>query len=202
MAGTALRKRAEKRKVEQVGERAWRVLGEDKFGDSYPEYLVTLEVGATKYECACYQHGQGDTRRRKMCSHVLATVLHRKTAPAWNSANNVLPPEPLITDDEDEAPFPTEVSQPKLELIRGEGRDDAPGADGEGPLVAAQRFLSVSSGTLNEIALDPQHEALGDPPIPEEFGTFRPHQWKAILEILKHLEDGVKVVMLSAHGAA
>ena len=44
-AGTSLRKRAEARTVEQVGIRTWRVLGEDKFNDSYDEYQVRLGKG-------------------------------------------------------------------------------------------------------------------------------------------------------------
>ena len=77
-AGTSLKKRALKRTVEQMGPRAWQVLGSTKLSDAYPEYIVTLPDGDTKYTCTCYGHGMGDVRRRKMCSHVLAVILHRK----------------------------------------------------------------------------------------------------------------------------
>ncbi len=201
-AGTSLRKRAEKRTVEQIGERTWRVLGEDSLNDAYHEYLVHLPEGdgKRKYDCECYHHGQGDVRRRKMCSHVLATILYRKTAPPWED------PQHKINEGIEEAlefvKATTPAHKPVLKIV-DEGvdtpRDDAAGrGEPVGPMREVARFLGVTAGTLNEIALDPRHEALGSPPIPEQFGSFRPHQWQAILEILEHFENGVKAVMLSA----
>ena len=200
-AGTSLRKRAEARTVEQIGIRTWKVLGEDKFSDSYNEYLVRLPEGERKYDCDCYHHGRGDVRRRKMCSHVLATILFRKTAPPWKT------PEvenTFFDDDEVLQEIPDRLIAPKplLKIVDdddGAPRDDAAGrGEPVGSVREVSRFLGVTAGTLNEIALDPRHEALGGPPIPDKFGSFRPHQWKAILEILEHFENGMKVVMLSA----
>jgi ATP-dependent DNA helicase DinG len=195
-AGTSLKKRALKRTVEQMGPRAWRVLGSTKLSDAYPEYIITLPDDATKYNCTCYGHGMGDVRRRKMCSHVLAVILYRKDNPEYIEERQSL--EPVGEADQrieaasltgeripDEPPHVTVSIEPEEAAARREG--------------AAGRYRSVGAGTLdpNEIPL-PSDPVFGQPPIPDKFSEFRPNQWAAATEILGHLEAGVKVVMLSA----
>src|SRR5213079_1711948 len=70
-------KRARKRKVVQAGDHSWTVIGDQKLGDSYPEYAVTLPPAERRYTCACYFHAAGDTRQHRVCSHVKAVVLWR-----------------------------------------------------------------------------------------------------------------------------
>ena len=204
---TPLEKRAKKRTVERISKITWKVHGDAKLNDAYPEYLVTLPEGEGKrnYVCDCYKHGHGDSRRRKMCSHVMAVQMFRKT-------DNVRWDDPIgdLLETEESLPFNVESTKlevpkrrPRLELIEGDG-ETAPRGEAAGPGQSEPTLREVSgvfghsSGTLNEIAEDPQHDALGSPPIPEKFSEFRPHQWDAIIEILEHFENGVKVVMLSA----
>ena len=105
---SSLRKRAEKRTVEQVGERAWLVHGNKKLGDAYPDYLVELKDDSTKYDCACYRHGRGDVRRRKMCSHVLAVILYRKhTHAEWVEVESTEDLEPAEGRQEQRPPSPS-----------------------------------------------------------------------------------------------
>lgn len=56
---------------------AWRLPGLDRFGDTYDDYWVTL-AGKT-YACTCWGHMGGEFRRRRICSHILAVMLWRRT---------------------------------------------------------------------------------------------------------------------------
>ena len=205
--GTALKKRAEKRTVEQWGKRAWRVLGERKLGDAYPEYVVTLAIGETKYECTCYHHGQGHVRKRKMCSHVLAVILWRK--------RQIEEPEPVgeslsqsvdsPTGEGTKPPTPTALGPETKHTaeISAKGYARRGGAAGTARPV---KYRSVAGETLSyENVLLPNDAVFDDgdnpakyPPIPAKFSEFRDQQWEAIVDIQRHLENGVKVVMLSA----
>ena len=198
-AGTSLKKRAEKRTVEQIGERAWQVLGSSKLSDAYPEYIITLPTGATKYDCTCYGHGMGDVRRRKMCSHVLAVVLWRKKPEnvTWSTEiqEDTVEVAAVVKLDDDgwvditpeppERPTPIE---PRDATARRDGAEDA-----------GRRYRSATGETLrrDDIPL-PSDIMFGQPPIPDKFEAFRPNQWEAIVDIMQHLETGKKVVMLSA----
>ena len=202
----SLRKRAEKRIVEQIASDVWVVEGSKKLSDAYPDYTVTMSGGAPKYECTCYQHGRGDTRRKRMCSHVLAVILYRKNPhQEWVESEPDLEPagEGPVKLGSGPSPAGGGIVQHPEQFMVGEDscivptpRDDEAAAGGDG--TSESRFLSVSAGTLNQIALDPQHKALGKPPLPDKFTEFRDNQWQAILDILEHLESGKKVVMLSA----
>lgn len=57
----------------------WRVLGQPKFGDTRASYLVTFPRGARAH-CTCYDTNHGESRARKMCSHVLAVIIYREEA--------------------------------------------------------------------------------------------------------------------------
>jgi len=72
----SLLERAQKRSVQQVTPNRWIVFGDPNLGDAYPRYSVMLE--GTRYICSCYSHHYGTTRARKICSHVLATIIYRK----------------------------------------------------------------------------------------------------------------------------
>ena len=201
---TPLEKRAAKRTVERIGKITWRVHGDKKLNDAYPEYLVTLPEGEGKrhYVCDCYKHGHGDSRRKKMCSHVMAVQMFRKT----DNVRWVEDAMEIVSITQDILDYPKIPQRkprvPQLELIEGEGEGSAPRDEAAGRGEPALREVSGlyghSTGTLNEIAEDPRHDALGLPEIPEKFSAFRPHQWDAIIEVLEHFEAGVRVVMLSA----
>lgn len=197
-AGTSLKKRALKRTVEQMGPRAWRVLGSSKLSDAYPEYIITLPVGDTKYTCTCYGHGMGDVRRRKMCSHVLAVILWRKDHVDVDYDEVEIDPYPGAAEHQPEparSPSPGErTDEPPHVTATIEPGDAAARRAG-----AAGRYRSVAAGTLDAADIPlPSDPLFGEPPIPPKFAEFRPNQWQAVTEILHHLEQGVKVVMLSA----
>jgi len=186
--GTTLGKRAKKRldDVKLVGSRRWRVNGNPKLGDAYGEYIITLPEGSTKYECTCYTHQSGNYRRRKMCSHVLAVVLFRKTAKG----------RVYLVNDVDHEQIPvvnTEPPEPKAVVVDVPAYDDAGVRRG-----GTAQGMAVMEALLSEAPIDVTHPALGEPPLPERFTEYRDHQWRAIVEIVNHLNNGAKVVMLSA----
>ncbi len=199
-AGTSLKKRAEKRTVQQVGERKWVVHGDAKMGDAYPNYAVGLKAGERKYECACYGHGRGEHRRRKMCSHVLAVILYRKKKVGESEMPNH-PHQPTDWDTE-----PCDVEKTGSEIVDATERRDAAGRRGGGrdseatvvEVEPSNRFKSVSADTYPDNPIEMNDDMLGSPPLPKKFVEYRANQWDAIVEVMEHLEAGKKAVMLSA----
>jgi len=63
--------------VKRVGERHWLVKGSKKLGDKYPYYNVWLTSNGT-YRCDCYYRAWGRRRRKEICTHVAAVILHRR----------------------------------------------------------------------------------------------------------------------------
>lgn len=59
----------------------WSVAGDPKLGDVHESYAVFLDDQTHRYVCACYGSAWGDVRRKNVCSHVLAVILHRKRLP-------------------------------------------------------------------------------------------------------------------------
>ncbi len=60
-------------------------------------------------------------------------------------------------------------------------------------------IASAAAGTLDPYEPIPIDDPkLGYKPLPDKFTEFRPNQWQAIVEAIEHLENGVKVVMISA----
>lgn len=72
--------RAKKREVmpDEDFHNIWLVLGNAKLGDSFPHYEVKFDSETRKYVCDCYLTQHGESRARKVCSHVLAVILYRK----------------------------------------------------------------------------------------------------------------------------
>jgi len=69
--------RAERRTVTDHPD-GWLVVGNPKLGDAHASYLVTLDPAAHRYRCSCYTSAWGEVRAARICSHVLAVILHRK----------------------------------------------------------------------------------------------------------------------------
>lgn len=69
--------RAERRSVTDHPD-GWTVAGDPKLGDAHPSYLVTLDPATHRYRCSCYTSAWGEVRAARICSHVLAVILHRK----------------------------------------------------------------------------------------------------------------------------
>lgn len=199
-AGTSLKKRAEKRTLQQTSPNSWIVHGQPKMGDAYPSYNVKLPEGEHKYECSCYSHGRGEYRRRKMCSHVLAVILHKK-----KNKQKAKDDEPQTVPNKQVPHADTEPKDPEKAAVknvrRAAGRG---GAARRRPKVEAvevepsDRFKSSTANTYPEEPMAMDDDAMGSPPMPEKFVEYRDNQWDAIVEIMEHLEQGKKVVMLSA----
>jgi ATP-dependent DNA helicase DinG len=84
--------RAKKRTVQAHG-KDWVVAGDTKLGDVYPFYGVEFNAG--RYHCSCYDTQHGDTRARRICSHVLAVILFRRQTPTTPPEPVAAPPEPV-----------------------------------------------------------------------------------------------------------
>lgn len=172
----SLMKRAAKRTVRQLNADAWLVDGSTALGDTYDTYQVVMgavsggrgTVG--RYRCACYTHGGGEVRARKVCSHVLAVILYRRKRKA------------------------VELARGRIASRRKDGEagaQDEPGdGAGDGPTPAGAVTLSVVPSTRDEM--------FGEPPLPEWLREFRPEQWNAIQQVVEAFEGGAKVVFLQA----
>lgn len=173
----SLTARARKRKVSEQGQ-GWRVSAIS--GELYDSYYVVLDQETHRYECECYHTNHGDSRRRKMCSHVLAVVLWRRDF----------------------------VKTEKVE--RGDAIDNGDNAcvigntalltvvDGGGPPSGTQpsQAVTVHVNNNNDIP-DPNAEMWGTP-LPNWVTEIRPHQWNAVREIMQAYENGARVVWLDA----
>lgn len=62
--------------VKRVGEKHWLVRGSKKLRDAYPYYNVWLREG--RYHCDCHYRAWGRKRRKDVCTHVAAVILHRR----------------------------------------------------------------------------------------------------------------------------
>ena len=121
------RRRLESGAVDQIDLDAWVVAGDERLGDTRPEYRVTFETG--RYHCTCYDHLYGDVRQARLCSHVLAVQL-------WRARHRIPPP-------------------------------------------TARMFADAE-------------------PWPEWVREFRPGQWRAAVETVRHFRAGKKVVITEA----
>lgn len=172
--------RARKRTVYQV-ENGWRVKGEEKFGDSLPSYMVKTVAGENVYYCSCYESRYGETRAKRMCSHVMAVVLGRRGQIEVR-----------------ELPRRKEVANVPLEQQASAG-----GAVRREP---TETWSDVSGGVVPPAAVhvgqgnipDPRDPLFGFPQLPPWVEEFRPVQWEAIQEIRERYQNGSKVVFLDA----
>lgn len=64
----------------------WSVAGDPKLGDARDAYQIALDPDTHRYVCSCYASAYGDVRRKRICSHVLAVILHRKRGPVEQEA--------------------------------------------------------------------------------------------------------------------
>ncbi|MDI6813903.1 MAG: DEAD/DEAH box helicase family protein, partial [Desulfitobacteriaceae bacterium] len=89
--------RAKKRIVTPIDDNTWRVAGDPKLGDTYPVYRVTLN--GKRYSCSCYAHYYGESRANRVCSHVLAVIMYRRSNKPGPGTKPE--PEPAIPDPQD-----------------------------------------------------------------------------------------------------
>lgn len=151
-------KRAKKRIVTEDShgdQRYWHVAGDPKLGDTFHHYRVSLPEGARRYECSCYGSNYGDARRAKMCSHVLAVVLLRRSEGGGSGQSQVSGPE-LAPTPATKAPEVPETTQSK-------------------PRTRDSRVYPTS----------PQLNPQGWAQPPEWLTEYRPHQEDAIEEVVE-----------------
>jgi len=75
--------------VAASGDERWILTGRPELGDNFPVYTVHLDGGL--YHCTCFSHSWGESRQRRLCSHVVAVIVARrlnkvKVKPASQSA--------------------------------------------------------------------------------------------------------------------
>jgi ATP-dependent DNA helicase DinG len=169
----ALVARARKRVVEWGGGDSWVIAGDHKLGDTYDEYIVHL-VGR-KYHCSCYDTAHGETRARRLCSHVLAVLLWRREHPerTTTSRGSDVAREEETSPDDDEPVLPPADTQ-----------------------VAPAHVMHEPSETDVE-AWSPTDERLtpkGWEPVPAWATSYREAQWRAAIETVEAFENGARVV--------
>ncbi len=55
---------------------SWILTGRPELGDNFPVYTVHLDGGL--YRCTCFGHSFGESRRRRLCSHVVAVIVAKR----------------------------------------------------------------------------------------------------------------------------
>ncbi len=169
----ALVARARKRVVvaDPFDSSSWIIAGDGKLGDTYDEYVVRLD--GRKYHCSCYDTAHGETRARRMCSHVLAVLLWRRDHPDHTTA-----PRGSDAVGEEEADLDDDVPV------------EQPAA------VPSARVVSELSETDTE-AWSPTDDRLtpkGWEPVPTWATSYREAQWRAAIETVEAFENGARVV--------
>lgn len=168
-------RRARKREVTYEGRAdntdAWVIKGEPKFRDSYDSYRVTKGTTEFKYDCACYHTSHGDTRSRRICSHVMAVILWKKENPDYTPRSNG------VREEADEV----------------NGEDAKP--------VGSSAALSTPPARIHlEDVWSPNDERLNTvgEPVPEWVTSYRDTQWQAALETVEAFNNGARVVFCDA----
>lgn len=64
--------------VNQYRDDLWEIEANQKLGDYQLSYWVSLDRVSHKYECDCFKTVHGDSRRRRLCSHVVAVIIYRR----------------------------------------------------------------------------------------------------------------------------
>lgn len=173
----------------------WIVKGIPGLGDKYDEYLVRL-IG-NEYSCDCHDHGHGEYRARRTCSHVTAVILYRDgKLPTKKKVEGFTPYSPPT--DEWTLDFkdsePERVVNPPLPPRTHSALDteepEGEGQDGEVLLPAADPSPFPLPSTISTSS--------SDPPMPLKFSRFEHEQWPTIEKVVEAFEAGFKVVMLDA----
>lgn len=211
----SLIERAKKREVyEGKSKNVYIVMGNPALGDSYDRYLVEWDGGgllADNFSCDCQNANRQGSQYRKVCSHITGVVLHINEYGGWEPEPQ---PEPK---DEPELDF-IELAATSREHLEPEGARKEISEDPEPEPEAVIVPLPTSLPRTVEGTLDIDDERLweifetpgylpdpaeiivhkAEPPLPVKFQVYRDSQWKAILEVEAALEEGFKVVFVSA----
>lgn len=177
-------KRARKRTLTWEGRNDgtdfWLVDGDSKLKDTYPSYQVTKFIGDAKYDCACYHTSHGDSRARRVCSHVMAVILWKKENPDYASrrGSRGARKEPPSTNDEDLGDV-VPVREP---------------ANLHVPADVVTTHVVASDVWAPD---DPRLNTFGEP-VPEWVNEYRETQWQAAKETVEAFANGARVVFCDA----
>lgn len=98
--------RAQKRSVADI-DGSWVVEGDVRLGDAHDAYRVHLDPATHRYVCSCYTSAYGDVRSKRVCSHVLAVILHRTgTTVERGAAGGPVFPDPVVEGPHPPASIP------------------------------------------------------------------------------------------------
>lgn len=65
-------------KVVQHRDDLWEVEADPKLGDKFGSYWVAFDQASHKYECDCFNTLYGESRRHRICSHIVAVIIWRR----------------------------------------------------------------------------------------------------------------------------
>ncbi len=180
----SLRKRALKRKVHQIGNRRWVCSGDAKLGDSYDQYIVTLNRDS-RLECECSTHYGG--QYRKFCSHALATLYFRQANP--DEVYDEPRDKPGSAQDVDGGGLDSLKNPPIHPPFQPSPSTPAPTT----PALVPYKAVSIAGQNPQDLP-----SPILEPAISDKFASFRDHQSSAIEQIVDLFNQGYKVVMLEA----
>lgn len=198
------RKRLDSGAVSPNGtDRSWVVAGDAKLGDSYPEYRVRRPEGEAHYHCSCYEHTGGDSRGRRICSHVKAVILWRGTPEGkkWLWRQEQIAKARERAGERRGAP---------RGHLPGQEDGDSPGGDpvDNGGVAGSKPALVDPSSALlgsEEQGLPTHHAALPSDPAHPSWGSlpgwltaFRAHQLDAVAEVLDGYRSGKRTMFVEA----
>lgn len=210
----SLVERAKKRKVKAKGDpNWWTVDGSSQLGDSYDFYDVHLRDDGSFY-CSC--EGSTGGEYRKVCSHRTAVILWRQDHddpwtdleepenPSQGTLGDTAVPNGFLQSEYSSA---GEMGEPSLPPTPLPETDEAPNDSS----VMPAEDVEGGGVTVPDTDFDPFSLDWDDPPAPQllawkgedhelpiKFSSFRQDQWHAIIEVAEHLDEGVKVVFVSA----
>lgn len=162
--------------VVRMSGRGFVVVGNDKFNDTYPQYDVTWK-GGDEYECSCWSLTHGDSRARKLCSHVVAVMLYREQHGNPSGSNSR-----GVSDGGDER-----------HIVETLPFDEDDNDSGVRAIVRSQARTDL---TIIPSITDPMFTNWDIVPLPSKFQELRPHQWDAVNEAMEHYARGVQCVMV------
>ena len=190
----SLIKRARKRSVHQA-HAGWRVDGDSKLSDSLDSYAVTYHPDRGRYDCDCYHNDYGDTRRRKVCSHVLAVMLYRREHEVGGVGNGVAhgdnsTPPSIETSSDSPAPPLFDGDGPELHTIR-----ESTQQEGEATVAYSDVPVGPSPSSYPELG---NTEFWGTPRLPAWATELRAGQAEAVEECVDAFSSGKRVLFLDA----
>lgn len=223
----SLVKRAKEREVnEGKSPGIYVVSGKEKLGDKYPSYIVRERNG--EWTCDCLSPSRTGGQYRSTCSHITGVLLHIEEHGEWTGPNGEveLPDEieeparkaSVSSPTFEDTHHPVKTSPPtniewKVESfiapepVSGFPDSSSEGLDGKNPGENLPTFTYLEPEHFWDlIDQDPDwiphpgqiklHQS--EPELPQKFQEFRESQWMAIREIDAALDEGYKVVFVSA----